>query len=69
MPSRDKILVCYSRKDLKLFQAEHDVSKCSASSRRTCPERSGGGLAQARKGVWGKGRIPFPPSSRWRPSL
>ena len=37
--------------------------KCSASSRETCPERSGGGLLVAEKGVRGKGQQPFAPLS------
>src|ERR1700733_14159066 len=35
--------------------------KCSASSRETCPERSGGKMPLAEKGARGKGRQPLSP--------
>jgi hypothetical protein len=38
--------------------------KCSASSRETCPERSGGSAPLAEKGAWGKGRQPLSPPQR-----
>jgi hypothetical protein len=40
------------------------AGKCSASSSETCPERSGGRMPLAEKGVRGKGRQPLSPPQR-----